>query len=261
LQLTFATRFFTIMMSAATLLAATSRVVSVLSPTKCSRVRVPCNAANTLFRYDPYACRVLASPVKMTPVKTQIAIPEAVPMANRSLLDILNREPLVSAPVEESTTASIAASSTTRYAFIRFKHDALAYVAPFRVAVGDFVMVEGDRGEDLGRIEEITTEKPSYPVPLKITRKATQADKTALQTRRSKEEGAVRSAQTLADSLSLPIQIADCEFQHDYGKLTIFFRSKSRHVDFRKLQRGLFREFRCRIWLTEAFKHIENETE
>jgi len=178
-------------------------------------------------------------------------------------LDILAREPLVvptTAPTVAASSSTAVSSSTTRYAYIRFKHDMLAYVAPFRVAVGDWVMVEGDRGEDLGCVEEITTEKPSYPVPLKITRKANQNDKTALQTKRSKEEGAVRSAQALADSLALPIQIADCEFQYDYGKLTIFFRSKARHVDFRKLQRGLFREFRCRIWLTEAFKHIENDT-
>jgi len=186
-------------------------------------------------------------------------------MANRSLLDILTREPenvivpVTAAPSETTATSSAVPSATIRYAYIRFKHDALAYVAPFRVAVGDWVMVEGDRGEDLGRVEDITTDKPSYPVPLKITRKANQADKNALQTKRSKEEHAIRAAQTLADSLSLPIQIADCEFQYDYGKLTIFFRSKARHVDFRKLQRGLFREFRCRIWLTEAFKHIENE--
>jgi len=252
------------MLSAATLIAATARVVSVLSPTKCGRVRIPCNASNTIFRYDPYACRVLASPVKMTPVKSQIAIPDTVPMANRSLLDILNREApaaSLSMPTVALTTSTPApSSSTTRYAYIKFKHDALCYVAPFRVAVGDWVMVEGDRGEDLGRVEEISTEKPSYPVPHKITRKANQADSKALMAKRAKEEQAVRSAQTLADSLSLPIQIADCEFQYDYGKLTVFFRSKSRHVDFRKLQRGLFREFRCRIWLTEAFKHIENES-
>jgi hypothetical protein len=203
----------------------------------------------------------------MTPVKSQLAIPESVPAANRSLLDILTREsPLQAAAVESPAAEAIVkaapamSTSTTRYAYIRFKHDALCYVAPFRVTVGDWVMVEGDRGEDLGRVEEITTEKPSYPVPLKITRKANVNDQKALQAKRAKEEGAVRSAQTLADSLSLPIQVADCEFQYDYGKLTIFFRSKARHVDFRKLQRGLFREFRCRIWLTEAFKHIENES-
>jgi len=250
------------MLSASALIAATSRVVSVLSPTKCGRVRVSCNAANTLFRYDPYACRVLASPVKMTPVKASAC--DTVPLANRSLLDILTRESPVPSPVllSASTSAPMAAASSSaiRYASIRFKHDALFYVAPFRVCAGDWVMVEGDRGEDLGRVEEITTDKPAYPVPLKITRKASQADHKALQTKRAKEEGAVRSAQTLADSLGLPIQIADCEFQYDYGKLTIFFRSKARHVDFRKLQRGLFREFRCRIWLTEAFKHIENES-
>jgi len=242
------------------LLSAATRVVTTLSPTKYGRVRIPCNATNTIFRYDPYACRVLASPVKMTPVKSQIVVPDAVPMANRSLLDILTREAPVVAPITEVAPTAAPSSSTIRYAYIRFKHDALCYVAPFRVTVGDWVMVEGDRGEDLGCVEEITTEKPAYPVPLKITRKANQADSKALMAKRAKEEQAVRSAQTLADSLSLPIQIADCEFQYDYGKLTIFFRSKARHVDFRKLQRGLFREFRCRIWLTEAFKHIENET-
>lgn len=261
------------MLSVSALQSATRFVAAALSPSKTCRVRVP--AMNgSMFRYDPYAFRVLASPLASTPSRTAQPQPMAseaqrVPAANRSLLDILavpaamavaavTAAPAVEAPVAAAPAAPVEASAI-RYAYIRFKHDVLVYVAPFRIVEGDLVLVEGDRGEDIGCVERITTDKPAFPVPLKVTRKAGQKDRDNLAAKRLKEEAAIRTTQALADSLGMAMQVADCEFQLDYGKLTVFFRSKQRYMDFRKLQRGLFREFRCRIWLTESNRHIAAE--
>lgn len=276
------------MLCVSALRSAASSIVA-MSPSKnacCIRVSGASSSSGSRYRFDPYACRVLASPVKSPMAIMQQqghhqASPTRgiVPRANR-LMDIFASAPAASipsnatpapvmvtpapaAPARAATAnrsaaadASASAAQSVRYAFVRMKYDTMTFVAPFRVAVGDLVVVEGDRGENLGEVQDILAEKPSYAVTARILRKATPRDREQLEAKRQKELQATRSSQSLADSLGLSLTIADTEFQFDYGKLTVYFRSKSRHTDFRKLQRGLFREFRCRIWLTEAYRHI-----
>jgi hypothetical protein len=141
-------------------------------------------------------------------------------------------------------------STATHYAVVNFKHDSATFIAPFRIAAGDFVIVEGDRGEDLGCVSEITTETPSYPVPLKILRRAAPRDMERYREKKAKEEQTVYSVQKLAAQLNLGIEVVDTEFQLDGNKLTVYFNAGNGHTDFRKLQRGLFRDHRCRIWLS-----------
>lgn len=137
-----------------------------------------------------------------------------------------------------------------RFAIVRFKHESATFVAPFKIAAGDLVVVEGDRGENIGVVAEITKEAVSYDVPNKVLRRATDKDREALAAQREREAAAVVSTRALAESLGLHGRVEDAEYQFDLNKLTIFVRrpSKSTFVDFRKLQRSLFREFRCRIW-------------
>ena len=44
------------------------------------------------------------------------------------------------------------------------------------------------------------------------------------------------------------MKMEDVEFQYDGQKVTIYYSSNG-SVDFRQLQRQLFRDFRCRVWL------------
>jgi len=142
------------------------------------------------------------------------------------------------------------ANASVRYAYVRFKHESATFLAPFRIAVDDLVVVEGDRGENVGIVQEITQLKPSFAVSSKILRKASDKDLAALRVQREKEQAALNMVQSLAASLNLHCTVEDVEYQFDMNKLTIFVRrsAKNAFVDFRKLQRGLFREFRCRIW-------------
>jgi cell fate regulator YaaT (PSP1 superfamily) len=153
------------------------------------------------------------------------------------------------APPTPLTVTSVKAS-TVRFVIVQFKHDTATFVAPFKVSVGDLVVVEGDRGENIGVVSEITKETPEYAVPNKVVRRATDKDREALAAQREREVAAVVSTRALAESFGLHGRVEDAEYQFDLNKLTIFVRrpSKSTFVDFRKLQRSLFREFRCRIW-------------
>jgi len=172
-----------------------------------------------------------------------------------------NNSLVAPAPVEPlSVAAAIAASplkpnrllasNGPRFAVIRFKHESCTFLAPFKIAVNDTVVVEGDRGENIGVVSEIMKDAPKFVVTAKILRKALDRDLAQLAAQRERENIAVRATRSMAESLGLAGKVEDAEYQFDMNKLTIFVRrpSKSTFVDFRKLQRGLFREFRCRIW-------------
>jgi hypothetical protein len=142
--------------------------------------------------------------------------------------------------------------STTRYCFVRFKHESFCYLCheeDFRN--GDHVIVEGDRGENLGVIERFLTEQPPYNCPAKVIRIASEEEIECLDTVRREEAELLREIQSTVNSLTLSMSIEDVELQFDRNKMTIYYCS-SGPVDFRTLQRLLFRQFRCRIWLVQV---------
>jgi cell fate regulator YaaT (PSP1 superfamily) len=147
-----------------------------------------------------------------------------------------------------STASTQAPAPKIHYAVVRFKHDNYPYIAPFRIAEGDYVVVEGDRGENIGIVDTITTVKPDRPVASKVLRKATAHDLQIHEDLRRKEDVATKFCETAAKEIGINMTIMDTEYQFDQGKLSIFFKSKG-VIDFRRLQRVLFREFRCRVWL------------
>lgn len=265
------------MMSVAMLSTGLRAFASAMSPEKnpC-RVRIADEQGcpTRTYRYDPYACKVMPSPMKTSPVKSSSsasyspAAMDAAPLHRNSLfsapvvvtaptpisfLAAAENRAVAPAPVATEVftkrTPTAAATTKTHYAVIHFKHDSGTFVAPFRIKSGDHVIVEGDRGVDIGIVSELSTETPSYPVPLKIVRRATSSDMEAFQQKQRKEQLVQCQVQTLSESLNLGIKIVDTEFQFDNNKLTIFFSGRAQ-IDFRKLQRGLFREHRCRIWLS-----------
>jgi cell fate regulator YaaT (PSP1 superfamily) len=153
-------------------------------------------------------------------------------------------------PVVMSTPIAKVKASSVRYAFVQFKHESATFLAPFKISTGDLVVVEGDRGENIGVVSDITKETPSYSVNKSVLRRATDKDRMALAQQRERESAATATTRAMAVALGLHGRVEDAEYQFDLNKLTIFVRrpTKTTFVDFRKLQRGLFREFRCRIW-------------
>lgn len=239
-------------LSAATLLSA-------FSPSRnACMVRIPTQDGARCYRNDPYRASVIPSPFKgmtMSPVSQYESLNPSALLSQREIAANLFMQtfsmPPTPTPAEEVVAEKPQATQAPapRFAYVMFKHEACAYQAPFRISVGDRVFVEGDRGENLGEVIEITTKKPSFPVPSKVLRRATPAEIKALQELRVKEQSSSKLCQSLCDSCGLTVKVMDTEFQSDMNKLTVYFSSRVAHTDFRKVQRCLFREFRCRIWM------------
>ena len=149
----------------------------------------------------------------------------------------------------------------TRKAYYTWPADAEA------LRVGDAVVVEAERGRDVGRITaagDMAAKKcasscagcavggePAEAAPLKpVVRKATADDlRTHDETRRSEEDARRKVIQRVRVH-SLQMKVSDTEWQWDRSKLTIYFTAEKR-VDFRALVRDLASTFRTRIELRQ----------
>jgi len=128
-------------------------------------------------------------------------------------------------------------------------------------ALGSSVIVEADRGEDLGRVHatgELATLRcngcshgcgGSEPTR-KVLRGATTDEATRIQTLRRDDDEARRRAMERVKAHSLVMKLTDAEWQWDRRKLTFYFTAEKR-VDFRALVRDLASAFRTRIELKQ----------
>jgi cell fate regulator YaaT (PSP1 superfamily) len=123
------------------------------------------------------------------------------------------------------------------------------------------VIVEADRGEDLGRVHAIgdlaqlrargcTHGTGNAEPTLKAVRVASVDDVRKLAEVRAQDEGARREAMGFVKTHSLPMKLTDAEWRWDRRKLTIYFTA-DRRVDFRALVRDLAARFRTRIELKQ----------
>jgi len=124
------------------------------------------------------------------------------------------------------------------------------------------VIVEADRGEDLGRVHAVgelaerrcagcshgcgTDQRPTE----RALRLATAADVARAATLRDENEQARRATHERTRAAGLHMKISDAEWQWDRRKLTIYFTAEKR-VDFRNLVRELAAHFRARIELRQ----------
>ena len=138
------------------------------------------------------------------------------------------------------------------------------------LALHDSVIVEVDRGQDLGRVSAVgpvaakkcagscsgcsLAEAAAPPAPTEplrsILRRAT-ADDTAIAEQLHREEEDVRRrVMERVKSHTLPMKVSDAEWQWDRKKLTVYFTAEQR-VDFRALVRDLASLFYTRIELRQ----------
>jgi cell fate regulator YaaT (PSP1 superfamily) len=124
-----------------------------------------------------------------------------------------------------------------------------------------YVIVEADRGEDLGRITAsgaIAERKCSgcssgcaAPVPAsRVLRQATAEEIRQAQVLRADEERVRRVTRERVQHFNLLMKVTEAEWQFDKNKLLIYFTAE-RRVDFRELVRDLARTFRTRIELKQ----------
>lgn len=146
--------------------------------------------------------------------------------------------------------------------------------------VGSLVIVEADRGRDLGKVTELgvsidearllklrqyqqqqsalavesgvqsggTANPPALHFPKPITRFATSSEISQLLTKEADEEKARRVCALKVKAHGLTMGVVDAEYQWDRRKLT-FYYSASHRIDFRELVKDLFRIYKTRIWM------------
>ena len=153
---------------------------------------------------------------------------------------------------------------------VRFKGTRKAYFvwsqvdAPLRV--NDCVVVEAERGRDLGRVTAVgdvaakkcgsgcsgcAVGEATQPEPLRpVVRRATEEDVRSHEEARNSEEDVRRQVMQRVRAHELIMKISDTEWQWDKSKLTIYFTAEKR-VDFRTLVRDLASRFRTRIELRQ----------
>jgi cell fate regulator YaaT (PSP1 superfamily) len=146
---------------------------------------------------------------------------------------------------------------------VTFKGNRRSYYAAetFDFGLSDHVIVEADRGEDLGRVTAagaIAERKCSgcstgcaAPVPeLRVLRVAAHDDVQHAVALRADEPRVRRITREKVLQFGLKMKVSEAEWQFDRNKLTIFFTAE-RRVDFRELVRDLARTFRTRIELKQ----------
>lgn len=113
--------------------------------------------------------------------------------------------------------------------------------------VGDWVLVEADRGKDLGRVTGRGTEFADKDAKA-ICRLAHPPETAQMSLKLQDEIKALALCQTKCRLKKLPMEVVDAEYQWDRRKLTYYFVA-DRRIDFRELVRELFKVYKTRIWM------------
>ncbi|GAN00701.1 PSP1-domain-containing protein [Mucor ambiguus] len=162
-----------------------------------------------------------------------------------------------------------------------------------QIQVGDLVLVEADRGKDLGKVAtDILTvdqvlllqqqqkrnnssnrlildeeDKPDDSKKnstvdsfvKKIYRKAASEEISLLLNKEQDEQRALAVCLQKIKSRKLPMEVVNAEFQWDRRKLTFYFIAE-RRIDFRELVRELFKIYKTRIWMCAVNPSIPNKS-
>ncbi len=122
-----------------------------------------------------------------------------------------------------------------------------------KVKPGDYVIVEADKGVDLGTVNKLGRLVALSEIkgePKNLIRKAVDEDMEKLKENREKEAQAFLIAREKIKQHKLNMKLVDAEYQYDQNKLTFYFTSEKR-VDFRELVKDLASKYRTRIELRQ----------
>ncbi len=138
----------------------------------------------------------------------------------------------------------------------------------FRADLGllrnEYVVVEADRGQDLGRVkraedaETLTcgggcdhvAHRPVVPPAKRVLRRAAPVDVERALDLRNQENEVRRRTRELVAKHKLRMKVSEAEWQWDRRKLTVYFTAEKR-VDFRALVREMASTFKTRIELRQ----------
>lgn len=118
-----------------------------------------------------------------------------------------------------------------------------------KLVVKDHVVIQAERGEDVGIIKQQVNKDAGYDPgakPKSILRRASTEDVTRLNEIRQQERTYKKEVNEIIRRFGLVMKIVDIELQFDGNKMTIFFTAEHR-VDFRSLVKELASTYRTRI--------------
>lgn len=120
--------------------------------------------------------------------------------------------------------------------------------------VGDYVITEGDYGEEIGRV----VSPPRYVLkvlnnkPLKkVLRVAVTDDLTKLEAHEKMEQDAFSYCTARISDRGLPMKLIDVEYSFNESRISFYFSADTR-VDFRELVKDLAYKFNARIELRQV---------
>lgn len=122
-----------------------------------------------------------------------------------------------------------------------------------KVKPGDYVIVEADKGIDLGQVNKVGRLVALSRIkgdPKNVIRRAVEEDLRKLKENREQEVQAFLVAREKIKKHNLKMKLVDVEYQYDKNKLTFYFTSEQR-VDFRQLVKDLAAKYRTRIELRQ----------
>jgi cell fate regulator YaaT (PSP1 superfamily) len=118
---------------------------------------------------------------------------------------------------------------------------------------GDKIIVEAERGEDLGMVSKRIPDDSRMDLdekPPSILRHVTEEDIIRRADNERAEKDALVKCEKLVEKHGLPMKLIGSEYQHDRNKLTFYFTADQR-VDFRSLVRDLAAIYKTRIELRQ----------
>lgn len=121
------------------------------------------------------------------------------------------------------------------------------------VKVGDKIIVEMQRGKEMGTVSEVNHEVDDDKIvkPLrKMLRFATQKDFDRIEENHKKEAEAFKICEKKIEEHKLDMKLTKVEYSFDSSQIVFFFTADGR-VDFRELVKDLASEFHTRIELRQ----------
>jgi len=163
----------------------------------------------------------------------------------------ISRDESVSTATHPPEKAGVVAIYLVEFKGSRKDHYRDPYHLPIRI--GDHVIVQVERGEDLGRVvlrPKSADAARAKIKPLPILRIAGKTELEEAASNRQKEHEARLNCRQMVDERNLKMKVVDAEWQFDGNKVTFYFTAEKR-VDFRQLVKDLAANYRTRIELRQ----------
>jgi len=134
------------------------------------------------------------------------------------------------------------------------KAENFAVSASLKLDMGDYVIVEQERGSEYGIVASESRPRPEddkqKPALMRVIRKATPGDMHQIERNKKKVKELIDTCDKKIEEHKLPMKLVDAEYSFDRSKVMFYFTADSR-VDFRNLVKDLASIFKARIELKQ----------